>query len=85
MATDISSTEFQNSAGHYLDEAGKRPVFITKYGRPTRVLMDIEEYERLIAHERKHYYTKDLPEDLVAELEKGYQGEPTPDLEHLMD
>jgi len=43
----VTSTEFQNRAGQYMDEAGKAPVFITKHNRPVRVLVDIEEYERL--------------------------------------
>ena len=43
----VTSTEFQNHAGRYLDESGKDPVFITRYGRPMRVLLDVEQYERL--------------------------------------
>lgn len=86
IQTDISSTDFQNSAGHYLDEAGKRPVFITKYGRPTRVLIDIEEYERLKAIDTPQVlHPSELDDELKAELEKGYQGPDTPELNHLMD
>ena len=43
----VPSTEFQTRTGRYLDEAGKAPVFITKYDRPVRVLLDIDEYKRL--------------------------------------
>lgn len=43
----VTSTDFQNRAGQYLDESGKGPVFITRYDRPVRVLLDIDEYERL--------------------------------------
>lgn len=45
----ITSTEFRAKAGVYLDEAGKHPVFITKHDRITRVVLDIDEYERLKA------------------------------------
>jgi len=45
----VTSTEFRNKAGQYLDEAAKAPVFITKHSRTTRVLIDIDEYERLSA------------------------------------
>jgi len=45
----VTSTEFRNKAGRYLDEAAKAPVFITKHDRPARVLIDIDEYERLSA------------------------------------
>lgn len=47
MPTTIPSTEFQTRAGRYIEDAAKGPVFITKHARPVRVLIDIEEYERL--------------------------------------
>ncbi|MEZ5837295.1 MAG: type II toxin-antitoxin system Phd/YefM family antitoxin [Geminicoccaceae bacterium] len=43
----VTSTEFRARAGQYLDEAAKAPVIITKHNRPARVLIDIEEYDRL--------------------------------------
>jgi len=65
----IPSTEFQSRAGQYMDAAGKRPVFITKYDRPVRVLMDIEEYERLKAmDDRIACHPADLPDDLKQAL-----------------
>ena len=45
----VTSTEFQNRDRKFMDDAGRGPVFITKHKRPTRVLIDIEEYTRLIA------------------------------------
>ena len=45
----VTSTDFRNKAGQYLDEAAKAPVFITKHDRLSRVLLDVEEYERLTA------------------------------------
>jgi prevent-host-death family protein len=84
MAT-ITSTEFQNHAGLYIEQSGKEPVVITKHQRPARVLMDFEEYERLIAFERQTYYPHELPAEVQAEFDKGFQGKPTPHLDHLMD
>jgi len=84
--TNVSSTTFQNSAGHYLDEAGKKPIYITKYGRPMRVLIDIEEYERLKAIDAPQVlHPSELDDEMKAELAKGDQGSPTPELDHLMD
>ena len=81
----IPSTEFQNKAGKYLDESGKAPVFITRYDRPIRVLLDIEEYKRLKHYDtRQALYPHELSDDLKVELEKGYQGDETPDLDHLL-
>lgn len=85
--TAITSTEFRAHSGQYIEQAGKRPVYITKHGRPVRVLIDIEEYERLRAQDVKHYRPDrdELPADILAELDIGYQGEPTPHLDHLME
>ncbi len=85
MTLTVTATEFQTRAGRYFDQAAKQPVFITKHQQPTRVLLDIEEYERLKRLDtRQAFYAHELPEALKAELEKGYQGEDTPELEHLM-
>ena len=50
---EVASTEFQNRAGLYFDQAAKEPVIITRYNRPVRVLMDINEYERLKARDTR--------------------------------
>ncbi len=82
---NVTATEFQNRAGQYLDESGKAPVFITRYNRPLRVLMDIEEYERLKNGDtRKAFYPHELPDAWKKELDKGFQGEATPELDALL-
>lgn len=43
----VTATEFKNRAGQYLDESGEGPVFITRHGRKARVLLNINDYERL--------------------------------------
>ena len=81
----VPSTEFQNRAGRYIEESGKGPVIITKYERPVRVLLDIEEYERLKRYDtRQVLHPRELSDELKAELEEGYQGAATPELDHLM-
>ena len=47
----VTSTEFQARAGSYIEHAAKAPVIITKHSRPTRVLIDFEEYERLKSYD----------------------------------
>ena len=82
----VSSTEFQTRAGAYIEQAAKQPVFITKHQRPLRVLIDIEEYERLKQYDtRRALYPHELSDRLKAELEKGYGGDETPELDHLLD
>jgi prevent-host-death family protein len=61
---EVSATEFQNRAGLYIEQSGKEPVFITRHRRPARVLIDIEEYERLKARDtRRAYATENLPDE----------------------
>ncbi|MFC7292987.1 type II toxin-antitoxin system Phd/YefM family antitoxin [Hirschia litorea] len=43
----VTSTEFQNNAGRFLDEARKIPIGIQKHGHKSHVLLDIDEYNRL--------------------------------------
>ncbi len=84
--TEVSSTEFRAHSGRYMEEAGKRPVFITKHGNPVRVMVDIEEYERLKAIDApKVVHPSELSDELKAELAKGDQGPATPELDRLMD
>jgi prevent-host-death family protein len=75
----VASTEFQNRAGLYMEQAGKNPVFITKHNRPNRVLLDIEEYNRLKARDtRAAYWSTELPDDAISALEHA-------DFSHLLD
>jgi prevent-host-death family protein len=77
--TIVASSEFQTRAGLYLDQAGKSPVFITKHKRPSRVLLDIDEYNRLKARDtRIAYLCEDLPEEAIIALKNA-------DFSHLGD
>lgn len=81
----VTATGFKTHTGRYLDEAAKAPVFITKYGRTARVLLDIDEYERLHRYDtRRTYAPHELPREIKEELEKGYQGRETPELDPLL-
>lgn len=82
----VPSTEFQTRAGLYMERAAKAPVFITKHRRPVRVLIDIEEYERLKARDtRQAYYAHELPDEWVAALEASDTSHIDPALDDLMD
>ncbi len=45
--TTFSSREFNQAASRAKKAAQKGPVFITDRGRPTHVLLSVEEYDRL--------------------------------------
>ena len=81
----VTATEFQTRAGLYIEQAGRAPVFITKHRRPARVLIDIEEYERLKARDtRRAYAVEDLPGEWTEALEKADYGKADPKLDALM-
>lgn len=46
-ATTLSSREFNQDTGKAKKAANKGPVFITDRGRPSHVLLSIEQYEAL--------------------------------------
>ncbi|MGN5478347.1 type II toxin-antitoxin system prevent-host-death family antitoxin [Cupriavidus basilensis] len=49
----ISSREFNQSAGEAKKAALSGPVFITDRGKPSHVLITIEEYRRLVGGVRR--------------------------------
>lgn len=81
----VSATEFQTRAGLYIEQSGKAPVFITRHRRPARVLIDIEEYERLKARDtRRAYATEALPDEWAEALKEADYGHADPELDKLM-
>ena len=67
---NVTATEFQNRAGLYLEESARAPVVVTRHGRPSRVLIDIEEYERLKRGDtRQAIRPEELTDKEIAALE----------------
>lgn len=84
--TLVAATEFQKHVGAYIERSAKEPVVITKHSRPARVLVDYDEYERLKSHDtRRALYPHELDKEAFADLAQGYQGEATPELDHLLE
>ena len=74
----VTAAELQRQFGLYREIARKEPVTVTHHGRESLVVLAAEEYRRLKALDtRRSYYPHELPDDILAELEKGYQGEET--------
>ncbi|MGH8219722.1 MAG: type II toxin-antitoxin system Phd/YefM family antitoxin [Steroidobacteraceae bacterium] len=64
----VTSADFQRNIGRYQDEALKKPVAITKNGRPRTVLISAEEYERLKRRDRRVMMAGEVSERQVAAL-----------------
>lgn len=81
----ITAAELQNHFGRYRDLAQREPVSVTHHGRESIVVLSADEYKRLKALDsRVALYPGELPEDVLQALDEGYQGEPTPHLDHLL-
>lgn len=64
----VTTVEFMRHFGRYHDEAKKRPIMLTKHGRPSVVVMPVELYEKLKRHAdpRRAYKAGEMPDDLAA-------------------
>ena len=85
----ISSSEFQNHAGLYL-ERGSGTVVITRYNRPARVLVDYEEFEQLkeLARHRptrQAFKAEEMGAEIAAALEAADYSHIDPKLNTLME
>jgi len=62
----VTSADFQRNIGLYQDEALKKPVAITKNGRPRTVLISAEEYERLKRRDRRALSAGEISDRQIA-------------------
>jgi prevent-host-death family protein len=70
-----TSHDVAKAFGKYQDEAlAEDAVTVTRYGRPTVVIVSYAEYERLLAGQparrREARRAEDMPDELVAELDR---------------
>ena len=54
----INATEAKNRFGEVVEQARKNPVLVTSHGRSTVVILDHEEYERLLQTENAYWIRK---------------------------
>ncbi len=85
----VSSSEFQNRAGQYL-ERGAGTVVITRFNRPTRVLVDYDEFhqlQKLAKHRptRRAFGASEMGAEIAAALETADYRHIDPELDKLMD
>jgi antitoxin Phd len=55
VVTTAPATDVKNRLGDYLRRAAAEPVVIERNNRPVAVLLSIEEYERLVEQEDRHW------------------------------
>jgi prevent-host-death family protein len=74
-----NASEFQKRVGEFSDIARREPVTVTRYGRPSLVLISAEDYARLRQIEQRvtrSVRVVDLPRETIDAIR-------TADLSHL--
>ena len=66
--TTLSSRAFNQDASGAKKAANNGPVFITDRGKPAHVLLNIEDYQRLIGHRTKITELLAMPEAAIVEF-----------------
>ncbi len=69
MTATVTRSELEERLGDALDRALTQPLIVTKHGRPKNVLLSYEEYERLVARDRKIVRLEDWTTEDIATLE----------------
>ncbi|MDP9839676.1 prevent-host-death family protein [Neorhizobium huautlense] len=67
MTRSITTTEFMRDFGRYHDEARIEPITLTKYGRPSVVVVPADLYARMSnnADPRRSYLSNETPPELA--------------------
>jgi prevent-host-death family protein len=69
MTISLTRSEFEERLGDALDKALSGPVIVTKHGRPKNVVLSYEEYQRLVARDRRVVTLDDWTKAEIAALE----------------
>jgi PHD/YefM family antitoxin component YafN of YafNO toxin-antitoxin module len=85
----VPAKEFKLHFGAFREAALTEPIGVTNHGRISTVMIsakEFERYERLKQLDnRRALHPSELPPQIIAQMEdEGYQGEETPELDHLL-
>ncbi|MCB1448916.1 MAG: type II toxin-antitoxin system prevent-host-death family antitoxin [Nitratireductor sp.] len=69
----FTATEAKNRFGELLELSSSEPVAISKSGRNIRVVLSVEEYDRLVKSGSKREMVRKYHEESMAEFEELYQ------------
>lgn len=67
MAT-VAAAEVQKNFGQYREAALADPVVVTSYGKPSVVILSIDEYERLKELDRRVLHLAEMSDDQLDEM-----------------
>lgn len=69
MPATITRSAFEAQVGDALDKALSQPVIVTKHGKPKNVVLSYDEYERLMARDRRIVRLEDWSAEEIRALE----------------
>ncbi len=78
----VTAVEFQNNFGEYSAKAERRPMAITKYGKPRLIIMSVEDFMQILQHTQKSFHVSELGD---AQIEAILKAEAPKENEHLND
>ena len=64
----VTSAEAARRFSEVNDAALREPVILTRNGRPRTVMLSVETFERLLAHERQVFLAKDTPPEFLDQI-----------------
>jgi antitoxin (DNA-binding transcriptional repressor) of toxin-antitoxin stability system len=65
-----TALEFQRRFGSFQDLALREPVEITRHGRSHLVLINADEYRRLVRRSRRAFAAEEVPDDVLDAVRK---------------
>jgi prevent-host-death family protein len=85
MAMLVTSAEYQRNPGKYNDLALREPVTITKHGREQLVVLSADMFKQWQKNQQRHYYTHELPQDIIDQIVNAEIPQECYDLNYLME
>ncbi len=85
----VPAKEFKRLFGAFREAALTEPIGVTNHGRISTVMISAREFEHYQhlkqLDTRRALHPSELPRDILDQMrEEGYQGEDTPELDHLL-
>ena len=81
----ITALELQRHLGRAQNLALRRPIAVTRRGRPKVVLLAFEEYERLKRRDKHAMSVWELPDDIARQIEETRMDPRHAALDRLLD
>ncbi len=80
-----TSAEFQREFGRFRAIAQREPVIVTNHGREDLVILSADEYRRLKQSDRQAVLAADMPDEILALLDKVHIPEAAKAFDHEVD